>query len=184
MISKLERYVPKKCQPGYQKGHKGAKMAASTKPLHCLRLSFCQAKPSSHSAVPRTTAAATRTQKHCQGFPAWILLVANQFFVTSCWRCPQDQTAAVRYYWGQNISTNSYFLRATDGRKQHWQQCSLVLQCSTFKVQLPLILNEECNKAIPHVWTLSCCSDMQPPVPHAKKITIDFFSPSSSHLII
>lgn len=95
-------------------------------------------------------------------------LVPNQFFVASCLTCPQDQTTAVPYYSGQNTSTNSYFLQPTDGRKHHWQQFSLVLRCSTFREQLPLILNEECNKAIPHVWTLSCCWDMQPPGLHVK----------------
>lgn len=113
--------------------------------------------------------------KTLPGISSSDTLVANQFFVTSCLMCPQDQTAAIKYYWGQNISTNSYFLQATEERKQHWQQYSLVLQCSTFKVQLPLILNEECNKAIPHVWTLSCCWDTQPPVSHVKNKDWLFF---------
>lgn len=102
--------------------------------------------------------------KTLPGISSSDTLVTNQFFVTSCLTCLQDQTAAVKYYWGQNTSTNSYFLQAAEERKHHWQQCTLMLHCSTSEVQSPLIRNEKCNKAVPHVWTLSCHWARQPPV--------------------
>lgn len=56
----------------------------------------------------------SRLKKCFQGFPPTITRYENQFFAASCLTCPQDQTTAVLYYWGQNISTNSYFLQPTE----------------------------------------------------------------------
>lgn len=130
---------PKKCQSVLQNAHKWAKTASSTLPWHCLRLVFMSSKTKQPFCHVKANCSCKKKRKTLPGISSTDTLVANQFFMTSCLRCPQDQTAAEKYYGGQNISTNSDFLQAPEERKQHWQTCSSVLY---IQGATALILNE------------------------------------------